>query len=265
MLLPSGHERGPNEADADDAVRSPPVSGPRTNPSRRRVLFVGSVVGLLALTACDTGDGTRLRTPTAPTTQAPVESAPLPSEPVDDPSLDGAPAIETLPVEPPPGDGGSTGDSQADQTDGMRVFTPWADGGSIDLRYTCDGSNAAPSISWSGLPADTAEIAVSMVDESNLSAGRPFIHWVMAGIDPTIERLGEDEVPLGAIEGLNFFGDVGYTGPCPDPGTTGTFVLTVFALGQQLELADATPAAELLDVIGTVSIASAASSGTATR
>ena len=259
------HERGPNEADADDAVRSPLVSGLRAQPSRRRVLFVGSAVGLLALAACDTGDGTNLRTPTAPTTQAPIESAPLPSEPVDDPSLDGTPAIETIPVEPPPGDGGSTDDSQVDDTTEMRVFTPWADGGTIDLRYTCDGSNAAPSISWSGTPAGTAEIAVSMVDESNLSAGRPFIHWVMAGIEPATDRLGEDEVPLGAIEGLNFFGDIGYTGPCPDPGTTATFELTVFALGQQLELADETPAAELLDVIGTVAIDSSSSSGTATR
>lgn len=263
--LSNGHERSPSEADADDAVRSPPVSGSRAQSSRRRVLFIGSAVGLLALAACDTGDGTNLRTPTAPTTQAPVESAPLPSEPVDDPSLDGAPAIETIPVEPPPGDGGSAGDSQPDDTAGMRAFTPWADGGTIDLRYTCDGSNAAPSISWSGIPAGTAEIAVSMVDESNLSAGRPFIHWVMAGIDPVTDRLGEDEVPPGAVEGLNFFGDVGYTGPCPDPGTTGTFVLTVFALGQQLELADGTPAAELLDVIGTVALGTSSSSGTATR
>lgn len=236
------------------------MSGPRTIPSRHRfVLLVGSLV---ALAACDTGDGTTLRTPTAPTTQAPVESAPLPSEAVDDPSLDGAPTFETLPIDPPPNDGGSAVD---DQTSELQVFTPWADGGAIDLRYTCDGNNAAPSISWSGIPAGAAEIAVSMVDESNLSTGRPFIHWVMAGIDPTIDRLGEDELPPGAVQGLNFFGDVGYTGPCPDPGTTGTFVLSVFALGQQLELADGTPAAELLDVIGTVAIDTSTSSGTATR
>lgn len=224
------------------------------------MLLVGSTVALLTFAACDTGDGTTLRTPTAPTTQAPVESAPLPSDAIDDPSLDGAPSIETLPVEPPPSDGEST-----DQAGAMQVFTPWADGGAIDIRYTCDGSNAAPSISWSGIPAGTAEIAISLVDETNLITGRPFIHWVLSGLDPSIDRLGEDELPIGAIQGLNFYGDVGYTGPCPDPGTTGTFVLTVFALGQQVELADGTPAAELLDVIGTVAIDTASSSGTATR
>jgi Raf kinase inhibitor-like YbhB/YbcL family protein len=214
---------------------------------------------LLALAACDTADGTTLRTPTAPTTQPPVDSAPLPSE-ANDASLDGVPAIETLPAEPP-----ASEESTVAVAEEFRVFAPWADGGVIDRRYTCDGNNAAPSLSWVGLPAGTAEVAISLVDESNLATGRPFIHWVISGIDPLTDRLGENEIPLGAVQGLNFFGDVGYGGPCPDPGTTGTFVLTVFALGQQLESAEGTPAAELLDVIGTVAIDSTSTSGTATR
>lgn len=216
--------------------------------------------GLLALVACDTGDGTTLRVPTAPTTQPPVDTTPLPTE-ANDASLDGAPAIETLPAEPPASESSST----VSIVEELRVFAPWADGGVIDQRYTCDGNNAAPSLSWTGLPAGTAEVAISLVDDSNLSTGRPFIHWVMTGIDPLTDRLGENEIPLGAVQGLNFFGDVGYGGPCPDPGTSGTFVLTVFALGQQLELADGTPAAELLDVIGSVAIDSTSTSGTATR
>jgi Raf kinase inhibitor-like YbhB/YbcL family protein len=242
------------------------VRGPRAIPPHRRLLLAaGAGFCLLAFTGCDTGDGTTLRTPTAPTTQPPVESAPLPSEQIDDPGLDGAPAIDTIPIETLAGDDGATDDLAGGAGVGLRVFAPWADGGTIDLRYTCDGNDAAPSISWTGLPDGTAEIAISMVDESDVSSGRPFIHWVMAGIDPGVDRLGENEVPAGAVQGLNFFGDVGYTGPCPDPGTTGTYVLTVFALGQQLELAEGTPAAELLDVIGTVALDASISRGTATR
>ena len=227
-------------------------------------------LALLPLAACDTGDGTTLRTPTAPTTQPPPESTPLPSQPIDDPDIEGNPELGTAPIDPlgPEGDAGGVegrAGGVEGQAGGFRLFTPWADGGPIDIRYTCDGGNTSPPISWTEIPAGTAEIAVSMVDVSNLSSGRPFVHWVMAGIDPTIERIGEDEIPFGAFQGLNFFGDVGYTGPCPDPGNTGTFVWTVFALGQQLELADGTPAAELLDVIGTVAIGTSTSSGTATR
>jgi phosphatidylethanolamine-binding protein (PEBP) family uncharacterized protein len=87
----------------------------------------------------------------------------------------------------------------------------------------------------------------------------------MTGIDPTSGELAEAEIPPGAVEALNFFGEVGYTGPCPIPGNTSTFKLTVHALGQQLETFEATPAAEVLDLVGAVTIDSAVVSGTVTR
>ena len=220
----------------------------------------------MILAACDVGDGTTLRDPVAPTTLPPPDTTPLETVPLedpalDDPALDGAPAIDSLPVQTLP----SAPANGAEAATGFRVFTPWADGGAINLLYTCDGANSSPALSWTEVPDGTQELAISLVDQSNLSNGRPFIHWVLTGIDPLVDRIREDEVPAGAARGLNFFGDVGYTGPCPDPGSTGTFTLTVFALNQQLELADGTPAAELLDVVATVSIDSTSSTGTVTR
>ena len=145
------------------------------------------------------------------------------------------------------------------------MFAPWTDGGAIDARYTCDGLNASPAISWSGLPAGTVQVAVAMVDDSDVSSGRPFIHWVIGGIDVTYDRLGENEIPIGAAQGLNFFGDVAYGGPCPDPGESHSYRLTVFALAQQLELPNGTPSGEMLDFVGTVALATATVSGVATR
>lgn len=226
--------------------------------SGRSSRFVAVLTAASILVACDVGDGTTLRDPVAPTTIAPPDTTPLDTVPLDDAALDGAAAIDSVPLPTLPSvdDGTATG---------FRVFAPWADGAPIDILYTCDGSNTSPALSWADVPAGTQELAISFVDESNLSNGRPFIHWVVAGIDPLVDRIGENEIPADAVRGLNFFGDLGYTGPCPDPGTTGTFALTVFALNQQLELADGTPAAELLDVIGTVSIGEATSIGTVTR
>lgn len=234
-----------------------------TRPTRRLIALACLATGVLA--ACDVGDGTTLQDPINATTLPPVDTTPLETIPLDDPVLDSAPAFDTAAPTPSVTEGGAGQTLPEVAPGGFRLFTPWADGGPIDRRYTCDGANASPSISWAGLPEGTAEIAVSLVDESNLSNGRPFIHWVMSGIDPTLDSLGEAEVPLGATRGLNFFGDVGYTGPCTPPGTTHTFTLTVFALNQQLELADGTPAAELLDVIGTVSAGTASSTGLSTR
>jgi Raf kinase inhibitor-like YbhB/YbcL family protein len=238
------------------AVASPTVPG-------RSFRLVAVLTAAVVLVACDVGDGTTLREPVAPTTLPPPDTTPLETVPLDepvlnDPALDGAPATESLPAPTLPADESSV-------ATGFRGFTPWTDGAPIDLLYTCDGANASPAISWTDIPEGTQELAISLVDQSNLSNGRPFIHWVLAGINPGVDRIGENETPPGAVRGLNFFGDVGYTGPCPDPGTTSTFTLTVFALNQQLELADATPAAELLDVIGTVSIGAASSTGTVTR
>ena len=220
--------------------------------------FVAVLIAAAILVACDVGDGTTLREPVAPTTIPPPDTTPLETIPLEDPALDGAAAIDSLPVPTLPA-------SEGEAATGFRSFAPWADGAAIDIFYTCDGANTSPAISWTDVPEGTQELAISFVDESNLSNGRPFIHWVIAGIDPLVERIGENELPPGALRGLNFFGDVGYTGPCPDPGTTATFALTVFALNQQLELADGTPAAELLDVVGTVSIGEATSIGIVTR
>ena len=241
------------------ALASPSVPG-------RSSRLVAVLTAAVIFAACDVGDGTTLRDPVAPTTLHPPDTTPLETVPLEDPALvdpalDGVPAIDSLPLPtlaPIPPTGGA-------EATGFRAFTPWADGAPIDLLYTCDGANTSPALSWTDVPDGTQELAISLVDQSNLSNGRPFIHWVLAGIDPGVGRIGENQVPSGAVRGLNFFGDIGYTGPCPAPGSTGTFTLTVFALNQQLELADGTPAAELLDVIGTVSIGSASSVGTVTR
>jgi hypothetical protein len=137
--------------------------------------------------------------------------------------------------------------------------------GAVQRRYTCDGSDAAPAVTWSGVPDGTVELAIAVVDESDVSSGRPFIHWVLAGLDPASGGVAENELPVGSVQGLNFFGEVGYTGPCPDPAFTGTYSLTLYALEQQLEIGDGTPAAEMLDFITSIAFDNATVSGTANR
>ena len=64
-------------------------------------------------------------------------------------------------------------------------------------------------------------------------------------------------MPLGAVQATNSFGTVGWSGPCPPEGEPAhTYRVTMYALNQQVELADGTPADELLDFIEQVAIAS---------
>jgi len=216
---------------------------------------VTGLVGFAALTACDTGDGKQL---------APYDPADYPSQTVpptiDEFDVDGAGVLDSdLAVDP---DGGLDGDpDRAGAPDGaiesFDLAVPWLDGGDIDVRHTCDGLDVAPALSWGAVPAGTVEIALALVDDSAVNEGQPFVHWVIGGLDPAEIALVEGDVPPGALQALNFFGDVGYGGPCPPPGDEAhLYRLTAYALNQQLELADGDLATEFLDVIATLAIAS---------
>ena len=209
----------------------------------------------MAASACDSGDGTTLRDPTTPTSFPPPDTTPLSSAPITTAVLtapDTTLAPATLPDEEP--------------TDGFRVFAPWVDGGEIDPRFGCDGSNVSPALSWTDVPDGAVELAIAFVDEDNLSNGRPFIHWVMGGISPDSPgSLAEGEVPVGAVQALNFFGDVAYAGPCPNPGETNTYRLTLYALGQQLELLNGSPATEFLDTVAILAMEATDLSGSRSR
>ena len=202
-------------------------------------------LGALSFAACDTGDGKQLQ---------PIDPADTTSSTVPLDSIPGSgAAVETLPaasddVAPPP--------TVADFGP-FTLSAPWIDKTPIDTRYTCDGLDLSPALSWSGLPAGTEELAIAMVDESAVSDGQPFIHWVIAGIQPDEITLVEGETPSGATQAINFFGDVGYGGPCPPLGDDAhNYIFTIYALNMPLELADRTPATEFLDVIENAAIGS---------
>lgn len=210
---------------------------------------------LSLLVGCDTGDGKQLK----------------PYDPADYPSQTVPPTVEDeFDIDPTADFGGGVGGgdpaaSTAVPDGTIEPFTlaaPWLDGGDIDARYTCDGLNISPALSWGAVPPGTVEIAIVLVDESAVSDGQPFVHWVIGGLDPAEIALVEGDVPLGAPQALNFFGDVGYGGPCPPPGDEPhRYRLTAHALNQQLELADGDLATEFLDTIATLTVASADATG----
>ncbi len=207
-----------------------------------------AIAALATLVGCDTGDGKEL-TPYDP---ADYPSPTVPTTIDEEFSVDA-----TTDFDEQSGDlGGST--ASLDVTvEPFNLAAPWLVGGEIDPRYTCDGDNISPAVSWGAVPPGTVEIALVMVDNSAVSDGQPFVHWVIGGLDPAEIALVEGDVLPGALQGLNFFGDIGYGGPCPPPGDEPhEYVLTAYALNQQLELADGDPATEFLDTIATLTLAS---------
>jgi hypothetical protein len=87
----------------------------------------------------------------------------------------------------------------------------------MPVRYTCDGENLSPPLSWAGVPEGTRAFALVM-DDPDAPSGT-FTHWLLADIPAADTRLAEglrsDQV---GIAGTNDFGRVGYGGPCPPRG-----------------------------------------------
>ncbi|MFF4352974.1 YbhB/YbcL family Raf kinase inhibitor-like protein [Streptomyces sp. NPDC001530] len=129
------------------------------------------------------------------------------------------------------GDGGAAAASGVPTPHASKKITvtspAFADSGTIPRRYTCDGENVSPSLEFSGVPDDAAELVV-LVEDPDAPRGT-FVHWVVWGIDPHETGLGTGAVPSGAEQGRNGFGKSGYGGPCPPKGKPHRYVFSVFA------------------------------------
>lgn len=104
----------------------------------------------------------------------------------------------------------------------------------IPVEYTCDGRDRSPQLSWTGMPDNTASIALIMYDPD--APSKPFIHWVIYNISPSIRGLPKwlPNTPRLdiAYQALNDFGNIGYGGPCPPPGRPHRYFFKVYALGK---------------------------------
>lgn len=211
-----------------------------------RAALLGFLVVAPVLTACN-DDGRTLREP-RPDQNASVSTL----APVTDPT-DGV------------GDGlgfDTVATTQAPQAPATPVLVaPFANGGPIDARYTCDGDDLSPALSWTAAPAGTVEVAVTLTDLDNPD----FLHWAVAGLEPAVTTLGEGSLPEFAITSINSGGVDGYSGPCPPDGETHTYRFTVHYLLQQTELASGGPIADLQAAIDGSTFSLASVTGTYAR
>ena len=101
------------------------------------------------------------------------------------------------------------------------AFAPNAE---IPAKYTCEGQDTSPPLSWSGAPANTKTFALIVDDPDAPDPKAPkmtYVHWVLYDLPPTVSSLDEDaskHPPQGARDGTNDFKRTGYGGPCPPIG-----------------------------------------------
>ncbi len=118
---------------------------------------------------------------------------------------------------------------QVSQTDSITLVSPdFTAGSAIPLRYTCDGQDMSPPLSWTGGPP-AEEYALIVTDPD--ARGGEFVHWIVYAIPASASSLPEDAIPDGAVEGTNGFSKAGYGGPCPPRGDPAhRYVFTVYGL-----------------------------------
>lgn len=134
----------------------------------------------------------------------------------------------------------------------------------IPSRHSKEGGNLSPPLEWSGIPDETAELALLCEDLD--APGGTFVHWVLAGIDPALTGLAEGETPAGAVEGRNDFDDDGYGGPRPPEGDDPhRYFFTLYAASESLGVSAGASADELRTALQGKDLASATLVGTYQR
>jgi Raf kinase inhibitor-like YbhB/YbcL family protein len=98
------------------------------------------------------------------------------------------------------------------------------------------GENISPPVSWSEPPDLTRSIVVTIIDHHPIA--HFWVHWCVSGIPPNVRELQEGAslhphlLPAGVIETVNSYGEPGYGGPAPPPGSgPHEYVISVYALG----------------------------------
>lgn len=104
----------------------------------------------------------------------------------------------------------------------------------IPKKYTCQGENVSPALSFHDVPKETQSL-VLIVDDPDAPSGT-FDHWIGWNIPPATRRIEEGEkLPK---KGKNSYGVLEYKGPCPPPGKAHRYFFKLFALDSSLSLAE---------------------------
>jgi Raf kinase inhibitor-like YbhB/YbcL family protein len=114
------------------------------------------------------------------------------------------------------------GDTVMALTLSSSAFNP---GDKIPSKYTCEGDDVSPPLSFSGAPQGTKSYALILDDPDAPDPKAPkrvWVHWVVYNLPTNTTDLAENAsatgLPKGAVTGINDSKQTSYNGPCPPAG-----------------------------------------------
>lgn len=134
----------------------------------------------------------------------------------------------------------------------MHLYSPeFLMGTSIPFKYTCDGENHSPPLTWQDPPAGTKSFALIISDPD--APNGTFTHWVLYNLPADLRQLPEripnqDTLSDGSRQGKNDFDQVGFGGPCP-PNGTHRYFFKLHALDQSLDVPPGASKEEVLQAM----------------
>lgn len=125
---------------------------------------------------------------------------------------------------------------------GFSISSPaFDDGGFVPAKYSCDGEGLSPPLAISGAPAGTRAVALLVNDPDApvpvAGVAKNFTHWI-AWNAPAHATFPEGGAPAGTVQGTNSANGLGWTPPCPPPGSPPhRYQFVALALDAPLDLA----------------------------
>ena len=101
----------------------------------------------------------------------------------------------------------------------------------IPTRYTCEGDDVSPPLTWKQVPDGTQSLVLIIDDPDAPDPSAPrmtWVHWLVYNIPAETTGLTENmtaaNLPEGTKEGLNDWKQIGYGGP------SGKFAAVIFSV-----------------------------------
>jgi Raf kinase inhibitor-like YbhB/YbcL family protein len=123
---------------------------------------------------------------------------------------------------------------------GSTAFQP---NGAMPTDLSGYGRNVSPPLSWSAGPPGTKAYAL-MVEDPDAPTPEPAVHWLawdipadMRSVSRGMRNLDRPKTPAGMVQGANYHGSLGYSGPRPPVGDPPHhYHFQVFALDRALRV-----------------------------
>ncbi len=117
--------------------------------------------------------------------------------------------------------------------------TSFPNGGDIPRKFTCDGADVSPELSWTDPPPGTkashsSPTILTRPPEPGPTGCYSICRRLSASLPVGVSKI--DELPGGERQGRNDFRKIGYNGPCPPPDKPHRYFFKLYALDGKLDL-----------------------------